>query len=630
MTDDLEQKQQSPPEEEALGPDFAVTHANDRRPSDNSLVASKDGQKLDEFKTRVALNQANNLGFSGELQPGHLLGGKYRLISLLGRGGMGVVYKVEQIFLSKELALKTIDKRHLSDTTIRRFQQEARAAFAVQHPNIIAVNDFGLLEDQTPFLVMEIINGETLGERIKRTGRLKIDEAIPVFVQACFGLGYAHDHGIVHRDVKPSNIMLLNELPVENEGAVKIVDFGIAKLGQHDGGEIQALTRTGEIFGSPLYMSPEQCAGERVDHRADIYSLGCVMFETLTGTPPFIGENAIKTMFMHQNELAPSLKEASLGEDYPQALEELVAMMLAKSPDNRYQSLGKVAQALGAFRRGDSVPKSTVSASKIPQQARGIFITRAALSSLLVGTALLAGAAGYLLHDLKNVIEIKPENRIESPPEETGIYSKAEQDYGDAEAGPLLPDKLLKSKLAEQKSKGNIFAVSERNIDDYQLKLITGAPWIKNMSLVKCEIPNESLWRLASLKLIGINLDASNLTDTGAAGLARCAELRDISINTTKVTDQGIKGLAAMKGLQRLALSNTALTDKGLDELGKSKSLNFVKLDGTMVTLGGIEQFCRKNKNCKTILLRWCKNISSEQFEQLKREFPSVEFQWRV
>lgn len=478
MTDDLEQKQQSPPEEEALGPDFAVTHANDRRPSDNSLVASKDGQKLDEFKTRVALNQANNLGFSGELQPGHLLGGKYRLISLLGRGGMGVVYKVEQIFLSKELALKTIDKRHLSDTTIRRFQQEARAAFAVQHPNIIAVNDFGLLEDQTPFLVMEIINGETLGERIKRTGRLKIDEAIPVFVQACFGLGYAHDHGIVHRDVKPSNIMLLNELPVENEGAVKIVDFGIAKLGQHDGGEIQALTRTGEIFGSPLYMSPEQCAGERVDHRADIYSLGCVMFETLTGTPPFIGENAIKTMFMHQNELAPSLKEASLGEDYPQALEELVAMMLAKSPDNRYQSLGKVAQALGAFRRGDSVPKSTVSASKIPQQARGIFITRAALSSLLVGTALLAGAAGYLLHDLKNVIEIKPENRIESPPEETGIYSKAEQDYGDAEAGPLLPDKLLKSKLAEQKSKGNIFAVSERNIDDYQLKLITGAPWM--------------------------------------------------------------------------------------------------------------------------------------------------------
>ncbi|PZM77479.1 MAG: hypothetical protein DKT66_24645 [Candidatus Melainabacteria bacterium] len=201
--------------------------------------------------TRIYFNQPG-----AELQPDHLLGGKYRVISLLGKGGMGIVYRVEQVFLNKELALKTIDKRLLSDVTIRRFQQEAKAAFVVQHPNIIAVNDFGLLDDQTPFLVMEIINGETLGERIKRTGRLTIDEAIPIFVQACFELGYAHDHGIVHRDVKPNNIMLLDELPPAAEGAVKIVDFGIAKFGQHDGGEIQALTRTGEIFGSPLEVAP--------------------------------------------------------------------------------------------------------------------------------------------------------------------------------------------------------------------------------------------------------------------------------------------------------------------------------------------------------------------------------------
>jgi serine/threonine protein kinase len=561
---------------------------------------------------------------SVELQPDQLLGGKYRVISLLGKGGMGIVYRVEQILLCKELALKTIDKRLLSDVTIRRFQQEAKAAFAVQHPNIIAVNDFGLLDDQTPFLVMEIINGETLGERIKRTGRLNIDQAIPIFVQACFGLGYAHDHGIVHRDVKPNNIMLLDELPSAAEGAVKIVDFGIAKFGQHDGGEIQALTRTGEIFGSPLYMSPEQCTGERVDHRADIYSLGCVMFEALTGTPPFIGENAIKTMLMHQTEIAPSLKEASLGENFPQALEELVAMMLAKSPENRYQSLGKVAQALGAFQRGDTIPKSTLSVNTPPQPVRGISLTRTALCALLIGTASLSGASGYLLHDLKGAMETRQEGRVEPSAEESGIYSKPEIAFGDAEAAPELSDKMLENKLAEKKREGTTFAVSERTLKDHQLKQITSALWIKELSLSACEIANESLWRLANLRLRRIDLDHSNLTDSGVEGLAKCNGLQDISVNQTKVTDKGIKRLAAMKGLQRLALSNTALTDKGLVELSKSESLNYVKFDRTLVTFGGIEQFCRNSKNCKTVLIRQCQNINSKHFEQLKREFPNV------
>lgn len=574
--------------------------------------------------TRIYLNQAGS-----ELQPDHLVGGKYRVISLLGKGGMGIVYRVEQVFLNKELALKTIDKRLVSDVTVRRFQQEAKAAFAVRHPNIIAVNDFGLLDDQTPFLVMEIIDGETLGERIKRTGRLTIDEAIPIFVQACFGLGYAHDHGIVHRDVKPNNIMLLDELPPAAEGAVKIVDFGIAKFGQHDGGEIQALTRTGEIFGSPLYMSPEQCTGERVDHRADIYSLGCVMFEALTGTPPFFGENAIKTIIMHQTETAPSLKEASLGESFPEALEELVALMLAKSPESRYQSLGKVAQDLGAFQRGDAIAKSTLSVSPPTQQVRGISITRTALCALLIGIASLSGASGYLLHDLKGAMETKTESRVEPSAEESGIFSKDEIAYGDDDIEPNLSDQMLENKLAEKKKQGTTFAVSERTLKDHQIKIIASAAWIKNLDLIGCEIENKSLSRLASLKLAHINLDSSNLTDAGAKELVQCAGLSDISLNSTKVTDDGIKSLTAMKGLQKLALSNTALTDKGLVELSKSESLNYVKFDKTLVTFGGIEQFCQNSKNCKTVLIRQCQNINSKHLEQLKREFPNVEFQWR-
>lgn len=342
-----------------------------------------------------------------EVQPGSVLGGRYKVLSVLGVGGMGVVYRVNQIFLDKEFALKTIDKRLISDVTIRRFQQEARAAFAVEHPSIIAVNDFGLLDDQTPFLVMEIINGETLGERLKKSISLTVDEAMPIFVQVCFGLAHAHNNGIVHRDIKPSNIMLLNGLPPGAEGAVKIVDFGIAKFGQHEGGEIQALTRTGEILGSPLYMSPEQCAGERVDHRADIYSLGCVLFEALTGTPPYVGENALATMMLHQTAPLPTLKEASLGTEFPQELERIVSKMLAKTPEERYQDLGMVAcRDLGALGRGESNSISHSSAkssqNQAPAKTRTISMASSQFYALLAGIALLAGSSGYLFSHVQS------------------------------------------------------------------------------------------------------------------------------------------------------------------------------------------------------------------------------------
>ncbi|MBA4074181.1 MAG: serine/threonine protein kinase, partial [Cyanobacteria bacterium PR.023] len=178
-----------------------------------------------------------------------IVGGRYKVLSILGKGGMGLVYRVEQIFLGKELALKTIHKSFLSDITVKRFEHEARAAFAVNHPNIIAVNAYGLLDDQTPFLAMEIVDGETLAELLHDSGPLPMAAALPIIIQVCFGLAHAHNSGVVHRDIKPSNIMILKGRELGTEGSVKILDFGIAKFSHRDGGEIQALTKTGEIFG---------------------------------------------------------------------------------------------------------------------------------------------------------------------------------------------------------------------------------------------------------------------------------------------------------------------------------------------------------------------------------------------
>lgn len=234
--------------------------------------------------------------------------------------------------MNREFALKTIDEKTISATAIRRFQQEAKASFSLNHPSIVAVNDFGVLEDNTPFLVMELIKGESLGDRIKRAGSLPRDEVIAVFVQVCFGLAYAHESGIIHRDIKPDNIMILKALPLGSDGSVKILDFGIAKLTLHDSNDIQSLTRTGEVFGSPLYMSPEQCGGLQLNHCTDVYWLGCVLFEALTGTPPFIGDTALSTMMKHQNETPPTLKQATLGGEFFQAIEDIAATMLSKSP----------------------------------------------------------------------------------------------------------------------------------------------------------------------------------------------------------------------------------------------------------------------------------------------------------
>jgi serine/threonine protein kinase len=279
-------------------------------------------------------------------QAGRMLGGKYQIIDLLGRGGIGAVYRVRQVFLNIDMALKLLDSDKAADTSqIRRFEQEAKAAYALNHPGLVKVHDFGLLETGQPYLVMDLVEGETLAAYLKRAGALSPVDINAIFSQVCFALSYAHSEKVVHRDIKPSNIMLIRGMSRDTEGSVKVIDFGLAKW-LTEGEAMQGLTRTGEVMGSPIYMSPEQCSGGSLDHRSDIYSLGCVLFEALTGTPPFIGETSLRTMMLHQTGTAPTLREASLGRQFPPALEDMVAKMLAKSPADRYQDLGVVGHEL--------------------------------------------------------------------------------------------------------------------------------------------------------------------------------------------------------------------------------------------------------------------------------------------
>ncbi|MFN8555690.1 MAG: serine/threonine-protein kinase [Candidatus Obscuribacterales bacterium] len=298
-----------------------------------------------------------------------MVGGKYKILSLLGRGGVGSVYLVEHVFLRQQLALKVLDgKQVLDDAQVRRFQTEAKAAFSLDHPNLVKVQDYGGLESDQPYLVMEFIQGVNLTQFMKENGTLKPQLAAVIFAQLCAGMAHAHRKSVIHRDIKPSNIMLVESVIPGTPGSAKIVDFGIAKLTRDEDGEIQSLTRTGEIFGSPLYMSPEQCAGGKVDQRTDLYSLGCAMFESLTGMPPHVGANPLSTMIMHVEEKAPRLSDRSIA-DFPEELERIVEKLLKKNPSERYQNFDDVVADLSNL-YSQEMPVQSGSESKKVQPVR--------------------------------------------------------------------------------------------------------------------------------------------------------------------------------------------------------------------------------------------------------------------
>jgi serine/threonine protein kinase len=268
--------------------------------------------------------------------------GKYEFIDTIGSGGMGTVYRARQVHLDKMMAVKMM---HHSDTcpeTLTRFRQEAMAASNLNHPNLLAFRDFGVMTSGCPYLVMDFIKGKTLADRIKESP-LELDEAFDTFEQVLSGLEHAHERGVLHRDIKPSNIMLSEDDLLHR---VKIVDFGIAKSTNAG----QNLTQTGEIFGTPLYMSPEQGRGQQVDARSDLYSLGCVMYEALTGVPPFKGDTALETIYWHQVTPTPTLSKSAPTKQFSLSLERFMAKLLAKNPSDRFQSASAAKEQLLALK----------------------------------------------------------------------------------------------------------------------------------------------------------------------------------------------------------------------------------------------------------------------------------------
>ncbi len=260
---------------------------------------------------------------------------KYEILEELGSGGMSTVYKVKQVFLDKEFALKILkDSAAGSGEGIARFQREAQAAGSLKHQGIISIQDFGLTPDGQPYMTMEYIAGSSLSQLLDKKSKLDLRLALSFMDQICEALKHAHENGIVHRDLKPSNIMLVTGL--DGKITAKIVDFGIAKVVAENSENSLNLTKTGELIGSPLYMSPEQCRGQKIDHRSDIYSVGCVFYEMLVGMPPIVGKQVTDTILAHIQKPPNPFPD---GVEVPENVKEAIYKALEKEPDSRHQSM---------------------------------------------------------------------------------------------------------------------------------------------------------------------------------------------------------------------------------------------------------------------------------------------------
>jgi len=271
---------------------------------------------------------------------GTTLAKKYEIIGKLGEGGMAIVYKAKHKVMQREVAIKMLKKHLISDVSAyQRFEQESQAASSLSHPNIVTVFDFGN-EDDHAYFVMDCVEGQTLSQRLEKKHWIAEEEALDIFAQLCEGLTHAHRKGVVHRDLKPSNVVLTPQ--DDGKVLVKIVDFGIAKLMPSAGKHVQQLTQAGEVFGSPLYMSPEQCLGKSPDPRSDLYSLGCLMYQTLTGACPLVGETPFETMNMHVNTMPASFKQANEDVQVSAETEAVVFKCLQKDPAHRYQSAAAI------------------------------------------------------------------------------------------------------------------------------------------------------------------------------------------------------------------------------------------------------------------------------------------------
>ncbi len=362
---------------------------------------------------------------------GATLGGLYHVQRLIGVGGMGRVYEATHTHLGKAYAVKVLPEgRADKPSAVERFLREAKSATKIDHEHIVKVVNCDTDEEHRLFIVMELLDGENLADRLQR-GALPVDEAVDIARQTGEALQAAHDAGIVHRDLKPENIFLTQK---HGHDFVKVLDFGISKIKAPDHGDPK-LTATDQIIGTPLYISPELAKGvSMVDHRTDVYALGVILYEMLTGSPPFTGQNHFQLLYKHGNEAPDPPSQRSKKANIPPHVEAAVLRAMEKDPADRFETMDAFCDAL----RGPTVPRRAW-----------------ALGLPLLGAALVAGVA-FLSWPTRAPVEVA-EPAVTAAPAPPAVTKKSD---GPAETSPIEPVAPLVKLALESRPAGAFVAVN--------------------------------------------------------------------------------------------------------------------------------------------------------------------------
>ncbi len=498
---------------------------------------------------------------------------RYRIIRQIGAGGMGVVWEAEDQLLRKTVAIKSVRSGILCAESIVRFQREASALAALRHKNLVPIYIYGISEDNEPYMVMQFEQGKSLAQLIEDRGSVALLKSLGIFIQICDAMAHAHRHGVLHRDLKPGNIILRHSESSNTEPV--IIDFGIAMIESNDA--MDSLTKTGMIMGTPAYMSPEQIRGVGVDSRADIYAVGCMMFETLTGRRPFIAGSILEVLRRKLNEAAPSINSVLSSQRFPLSIEEIVSRALAMNADDRYQSMEQlkhdlIAASTGEYRTQSGAQKSNESIKleflqkKTPESSGSTIKVLIAAFSIAVLLGLFSFGIVQIVSQTSNPgsttaskKEESNEMRYPEPGEaievaHTGIKSTE----GSNEELPLPQgvndrDARMKFKYAGQSIR----------------KIIADTTRISGECFDTCPMPIEE-----------IVINDSQLSAVGIRTISQLPKLRYLTLkNETRFKD-GLKYLAEAPNLQRLTVHRCVFDGLSLETLLKNKTLRVLNLQG--------------------------------------------------
>jgi|GEM_PF-1444360 len=529
----------------------------------------------------------------------------------IGEGGSCVVVKARDSFLDRPVAIKYMKTELSNLSSVRRFQHEARIMSAFNHKHLPLVLDFGLSQCGRPYMVMELMEGRTLKELIAARGALEAELAVDVILQVLEALEHCHEKGIVHRDLKTDNIMICDQ---PERPLVKVVDFGLAR------GDALDLTKKGSIIGTPLYMSPEQARGETADHRSDIYSLGCVFHEMLTGSPPFGESSAVATLSAHVNASPPSVKPSlKVGPVLADKLDAVIARMLDKDPSQRQQSAGEVIAelaSLSAASRDDEQAMlkhllREVELAETRQTSRGLSsrtILKALIdleacqsppaeeetgerpgTSLFCMTRLLQSLCRFFMILIVVSILLWPGQRPESR------HASATGRAGESAA----PTHAAQTRAAQTRDQGNpsrdLWEIAYRasfqvngtkayaspQFTDADFEKLKEFPGVEYLNLVVCTIDGSGLASLVDSNIDTLDLRGQNLTMAGFTNLARIKSLESLRLDRCPyLAPSKLAKLKRAPGLKRLNLSATSLSRRAQREIAGIKGLTMLILDG--------------------------------------------------